>query len=94
VKGTALEELFKSGAYRCLEQAEYADLVVDVLERLPARVVIQRLTGDPHPEELAAPGWCRDKTATLAAIRRRLEERRTWQGRLCGDRFGGQPAAS
>ena len=94
VKSTALEELFRSGAYRCLEQAEYADLVVDVLERLPARVVIQRLTGDPHPEELAAPGWCRDKTATLVAIRRCLEERRTWQGRLCGDSFGGQPAAS
>jgi len=94
IAGTALEAQFKAGAYRCLEQAEYADLVVDVLERLPARVVIQRLTGDPHPEELTAPAWCRDKTATLTAIRRRLEERQTWQGRLCGESFGRQPAAS
>jgi hypothetical protein len=86
VKGTALEAQFKAGAYRCLEQEEYADWVVDVLERLPARVIIQRLTGDPHPDELCAPAWCRNKAATLAAIRRRLEHRDSWQGRLCGDR--------
>ena len=35
------------------------------IERLPARVVVQRLTGDPHPDELTAPDWCLDKTATL-----------------------------
>jgi hypothetical protein len=85
VKGTPLETQFLAGHYRCLEREEYADLVVDVLERLPARVVIQRLTGDPHPEELTAPGWCRDKRATLAAIRIALERRDTWQGRCCGD---------
>jgi len=86
VKGTALEGQFEAGTYRCLEQSEYADLVVDVLERLPARVIVQRLTGDPHPEELIAPSWCRDKAGTLTAIRRRLEQRDSWQGRLCGER--------
>jgi hypothetical protein len=85
IKGTRLEAQFQAGDYRCLEKAEYADLVVDVLERLPARMVIQRLTGDPHPDELVAPAWCLDKTATLADIRLALERRDTWQGRLCGD---------
>lgn len=85
VKGTPLEAMRQAGAYRCLERTEYADLVADVLERLPARVVIQRLTGDPHPDELAAPDWCLDKAATLAAIRLALERRDTWQGKLCGD---------
>lgn len=86
VKGTRLEALFQAGEYRCLERPEYVDLVVDVLERLPARTVIQRLTGDPHPEELAAPEWCLDKAGTLADIRMALERRDTWQGRLCGAR--------
>jgi uncharacterized protein len=85
VKGTRLEALFRAGDYRCLAREDYADLAADVLERLPARVVVQRLTGDPHPDELAAPDWCLDKTATLAAIRRALERRDTWQGRLCGE---------
>jgi radical SAM superfamily enzyme len=86
VKGTRLEALFQAGEYRCLERPEYVGLVVDVLERLPARTVIQRLTGDPHPEELAAPEWCLDKAGTLADIRMALERRDTWQGRLCGAR--------
>ncbi|MCK7504928.1 MAG: hypothetical protein MZV70_13180 [Desulfobacterales bacterium] len=38
-------------------------------------------TGDPHPEELAAPAWCRDKAATLNAIRRpSWSGGDTWQG--------------
>ncbi len=93
VRGTPLEVQFQAGEYRCLEREEYADLVADVLERLPARVVIQRLTGDPHPDELAAPSWCQDKTATLAAIGHALEHRDTWQGRLCGDVRSARPGA-
>jgi hypothetical protein len=84
VKGTRLEALHRRGEFRCLEQAEYIERVCDFLEHTPERVVIQRLTGDPHPEELVAPGWCRDKAATLAGIRLALERRDTWQGRKCG----------
>jgi radical SAM superfamily enzyme len=94
VRDTSLESQFKAGTYRCLEREDYAERVVDVLERLPARVVIQRLTGDPHAAELAAPDWCRDKRATLAAIRAALERRNTWQGRLCGDGPNGRPSES
>lgn len=94
VRGTALESRWRAGSYRCLEREEYAEGVADVLERLPARVVIQRLTGDPHPEELCAPEWCRDKRATLAAIHAALERRDTWQGRLCGAGRNGRPPAS
>lgn len=81
VAGTPMEALFRQGGYRCLEQAEYADLVCDFLERLPAEVVIQRLTGDPHPAELVAPRWSLDKQGTLAMIRTALETRDTWQGK-------------
>jgi uncharacterized protein len=82
VSGTPLAQLYTSGAYRCLEQAEYVELVCDMIERLPDRMVIQRLTGDPHRHELLAPAWALRKTETLNGIKRRLEERDTWQGRL------------
>jgi radical SAM protein (TIGR01212 family) len=81
VKGTALARLYGQGGYQCLEQQVYVDLVCDVLERLPGRMVIQRLTGDPHRHELIAPQWALDKNATVAMIRERLEERDTWQGK-------------
>jgi len=80
VKGTPLEALYRKGDYRCLEQQEYVDLVCDFLEHIPPQMVIQRLTGDPHPEELAAPQWARKKTDTLGKIRETLEKRNSWQG--------------
>lgn len=85
VKGTAMEALHAGGAYHCLEQMEYVDLVCDTLERLPARMVIQRLTGDPHRDELAAPLWAMEKHRTLTLINEVLASRDTWQGRLRGE---------
>ena len=82
IKGTPLETLYRLGNYRCLEQQEYIDLVCDFLERIPPEMVIQRLTGDPHPEELVAPHWSRGKTETLRRINETLEQRDTWQGKF------------
>lgn len=81
IRGTKMERLYRAGACRCLEQEEYVSLVCAFLERLPENVVIQRLTGDPHKEELVAPAWALDKAETLAMIRQRLEKLDTWQGR-------------
>ncbi|MDD3990519.1 MAG: TIGR01212 family radical SAM protein [Desulfobacteraceae bacterium] len=88
VRGTRLARLHQQGEYRCLTQSDYADRVCDVLERLPPQMVIQRLTGDPHPEELVAPDWALRKRDTLALIHRRLEERETFQGRLYNSAAG------
>jgi uncharacterized protein len=78
--GTVLEDLFRQGGYRCLEQSEYVGLVSDFIERLPPGVVIQRLTGDPHPEELVAPSWALRKAETLSLIQKSLENRKSFQG--------------
>ena len=82
VRGTALDKLYAAGEYRCLEQQEYADLVCDFLEHIPKNMVIQRLTGDPHPEELVAPMWALKKTENMALIKKTLEKRDSWQGKL------------
>jgi radical SAM protein (TIGR01212 family) len=82
VKDTPLAGMYEKGKYQCLEKDAYVDLVVDVLERLPWKMVIQRLTGDALRDELIAPLWAKRKFKTLEDIKRRLEERNTWQGRL------------
>jgi hypothetical protein len=84
IRKTRMENLYRSGAYRCLEQEEYVELVCDFLERLPPSMVIQRLTGDPHPEDLVAPCWALQKRETLQMIHECLENRNTRQGRLFG----------
>ncbi|WP_373500009.1 TIGR01212 family radical SAM protein [Desulfococcus sp.] len=82
VRGTALDRLYREGAFQCLSQSEYVDRVCEFLEYLPKEMVIQRLTGDPHPEELAAPLWALERT-TLTRIRESLAE----SGRFQGKRF-------
>jgi radical SAM protein (TIGR01212 family) len=83
IRGTELERQYRTGAYRCLEQEEYATLACEFVERLPEMMVIQRLTGDPHRDELVAPAWALDKAGTLAMIRGRFAELATWQGKRC-----------
>ncbi len=83
IRGTPLEEMYRQGGYRCLEQAEYADIVCDVIERLPPQMVIQRITGDPHPRELVAPAWALAKKQTIEMIHANFEARQTRQGSRC-----------
>jgi uncharacterized protein len=81
VRGTPMEALYRQGRYRCLEQQEYANLVCEFIERLPESMIIQRLTGDPHPHELIAPRWSLQKRETMELIDRRFAQKQTWQGK-------------
>ncbi len=85
VSGTMMEKLYREGQYKPLAQNEYVDLVCEALAMLPWRVVIQRLTGDPRPDELVAPGWAREKTKTLRLIEETLLNRDLWQGKYLGE---------
>ncbi|MFP4650631.1 MAG: TIGR01212 family radical SAM protein [Desulfobacterales bacterium] len=80
VKNTVLETWYRHGGYTCLEQDEYVDLVCRFLSHLRKDIVVQRLTGDPHPGELVAPAWAVNKADTLERIRRTLEEKDLYQG--------------
>jgi radical SAM protein (TIGR01212 family) len=80
VRGSALEDLYRQGSYRPLEEEVYVRAVADFLELLPPHLVIHRLTGDPHPEELVAPAWCREKSRVLTGIREEMDRRGRRQG--------------
>jgi len=96
VRGTRMEGLYRRGELRCLTQDEYVTAAVDVLERIPAQAVVQRLVGDPQPGELVAPEWSRDKAGTLKRLQAEMERRDTFQGRLCrpSGRAGGPACIS
>jgi uncharacterized protein len=83
-KGTALADLYEKGEYACLEREEYIETLIDFLELLPPEMVIQRLTGDPNASELIGPQWTLEKSHNINLIKKRLEERDTWQGKRYG----------
>jgi uncharacterized protein len=80
-KGTPMADLYLAEDYKCMERDEYMETLIDFLELLPPEMIIQRLTGDPNASELIAPLWTLKKTENINQIKKRLEERDTWQGK-------------
>jgi hypothetical protein len=80
IKGTALDKLWQNGDYIPMEQTEYVEMVCDFLELLPDHMIIQRITGDPHADELRAPRWAGRYRETFNMIQHTLEKRNTFQG--------------
>lgn len=81
VRETILARWFQAGVFQCLSPEEYTSTVAEFLTLLPPHVIIQRLTGDPHPEELVAPMWALDKQHNLRAIHDYMKSRELYQGK-------------
>jgi uncharacterized protein len=82
VRGTPLHRMYDRGEYRCLAMEEYAGILCEFIALLPRSVVIHRLTGDPHPSELAAPLWALEKNAALRLVGETFHSRGLSQGCL------------
>lgn len=80
LKGTPLGALYEREPFPLWSREEYAAAVCDVLEMLPPRMVIQRLTADGYRDIFLAPEWAVNKMAVLNAIDSELERRDTHQG--------------
>ena len=62
---------------------EYIDFVVQFLERLHPRIVVERFANEMPPRYMAGPGWGLIRNVELwRMLEQRLEDRNTWQGRL------------
>lgn len=74
LRGTALEQDYLSGGFRCLELEEYACWLKDCLSVLPPQVVVHRITGDGAKGDLVAPLWSVNKKAVLAYLNQQLTQ--------------------
>ena len=81
LKHTALADEYLQGKISVLTKEEYLDIVTDMIELLPAHMVVHRLTGDAPKALLVAPEWSGNKKDVLNSLRRVLEEKNTLQGR-------------
>lgn len=82
LKGTKLAFEYESKPFPLFLMEEYCDFIIDCLEILPPDMVVHRLTGDGPRNLLIAPLWSTDKKRVLNTINKKLNERKTYQGRL------------
>ncbi len=80
LKGTKYEQEYKNGILIPMTKDAYIDTVIRQLELLPAKTVIERITGDGAKNSLLAPLWSLDKISVLGGIDKEMAQRNTYQG--------------
>ena len=81
IEGTKLADLYQKETFHILSREEYVDIVCDQLELLRPEIVINRITGDPNPNELIEPKWLIKKFGVLNEIDKELVRRDSYQGK-------------
>jgi len=80
IKDTALAKMFEKEKFHILTREEYVDIVCDQLELLREDIVINRITGDPNPNDLIEPDWLIKKFGVLNEIDKEMARRSSQQG--------------
>ena len=93
VRGTRLADLYRCREFIPITHAEYVATACDFLERLPARISVQRLYGSAPLAIRVAPTWNLKNNQMWYSIVRELERRGSWQG-CRRDERDSQPADS
>jgi len=81
LKNTALANLYEKEKFHVLTREEYIDIICSQLEVLREDIIINRVTGDPNPEDLIEPFWLIKKFGVLNEIDKELVKRNSYQGR-------------
>ena len=80
LKNTPLETYYKKNKFHILTEDEYINIVINQLEYLNTKIIIQRLTGDPKKEDLIKPLWTTNKIHTLNIIDKIMNKNNIYQG--------------
>ena len=81
LKDTALANLYEKEKFHVLSREEYVDIVCSQLEVLRDDIVINRVTGDPNPDDLIEPFWLIKKFGVLNEIDKEMVKRDSYQGK-------------
>jgi len=82
VNDTPLAEQVRKGEVILMERDDYVNTLVDFLERLPASVVVERISGEAPPVYFLGPAWALDKPGVLNAVDTEMKRRDSWQGKV------------
>jgi uncharacterized protein len=80
VRDTALEREYLASPFPLPGLEEYADLVVDFLERVDPDIIIERLFGSAPEEQLIGPVWGKSNSEIRRCIEKQFVARDSRQG--------------
>ena len=82
MRNTGLHRLYERGEFRTLSLEDYVRYTADMLEVLPWRVVVHRLTAEAKPPALISPDYCtyERKLEVIKKIEEELKRRKSRQG--------------
>lgn len=88
IRGTkmASEYAGSPGDFSLFALEDYIETVVDYVERINPRFVLERFASQSPKELLIAPDWGLKNHELVDKIKRRMRERNTWQGRLFSEK--------
>jgi len=81
LKDTELYRRYIKSPFPLLNQEEYSELVVYLLEYLDPDIVIHRLSAEREKEFFYAPEWALNKLAVLGSITAKLKTNGSFQGK-------------
>jgi len=84
VKNTTFAQEYREEpkTFHLFDVDEYLELVVDFLELLSPKIVVERFVNQAPYDMLIAPKWGLKNFEFAVKVEKRLKERNTWQGRL------------
>lgn len=88
LRGTDMHKQYEAGEFAVLSLEEYIHWLFACIRRLPANIVVHRITGDAPKLHLVQPQWSADKKTVLNAINRAAAQQKLCQG---ADAFCGSP---
>jgi radical SAM protein (TIGR01212 family) len=83
IKGTRMAEEYMTSPseFHLFTADEYIDLVIDFIENLTPRIVLERFVSQSPSSLLAVPGWGLKNYEFVDKVRKRMDERDSWQGK-------------
>lgn len=82
VENTKMAEWYRSGKVAPLSLDDYANLVVEFLERTAPEVAVARLVAESKKTSLIEPRWSLNKPRAIHRIVTCFKERQSYQGKL------------
>ncbi len=87
LKNTDLEKYYLEHPFKLMDADEYIQTICDILEIIPADMVVHRLTGDGAKDSLIAPRWTLNKRYILNGIDKEMNARDSLQGMMFTNDF-------
>jgi hypothetical protein len=81
VRHTALAAIFEAEPFPVFSYDEYLDFLVEFIQRLPGRIVLQRLFATAPDDILIAPRWDKSRHEITRDIQERFTTGGAWQGK-------------